>query len=343
MKKRISVNAALFNILMGLIVAAITGWNALFCGGVALALGFVPRQRNALYAGLNKEIWIERLMDGFYPNDAFLTESQDMSEFVDNDKINFAEIGADPDVLVNNTTYPVSIVGRTDTALEITLDYFDTVNTVVRNAEQKELVYNKIDSVQKGHKRSLQQSFSMRAAHAYAPAADAADLPVLVATGGDRGDGTKMLTWDDVITLMSEADQRDWDASPGSRILILNPKHQADLVKQDKALFKEFVDRQTGRVNNMYSFKMFPYSKTPIYNRTTGAKVAFGAAAAPTTDTISSVFYLKTEVMRAQGTIDMFSRLKDPEARGDIMGYQMRGIALPMRAKGRGAIYSPAV
>ncbi len=342
MKKNISVSASLFNILMGLIIAFITGWNPLLCAGVNFVLGFVPRPHLALYAGLNKEVWIERLMEGFYPDNSFLTEAEDMSEFVDNDKINFAEIGADPDVLTNNTTYPVAIVGRTDTALEITLDYWDTVNTVVRNAEQKELVYNKIDSVQKGHKRSLLNNFARRAAHAYSPASHAADTPVLAATGADRGDGTRMLTWNDIITLQATCDDLDWDSEPGSRILVLNTKHQADLIKEDKALYKEFVDRTTGRVNNMYTFKMYTYSKTPVFNKDTGVKAAFGAAPAAT-DAKASVLFLKTRVMRAQGTIDMFSRLKDPEARGDIMGYQMRGIALPLHAKGYGAIYSPAV
>ena len=46
--------------------------------------------------------------------------------------------------------------------------------------------------------------------------------------------------------------------------------------------------------------------------------------------------------MRALGTFDMFERLKDPEQKGDIINFQMRGIALPKRNKMIASIYSAA-
>ena len=49
-----------------------------------------------------------------------------MDEYVNNNVINLAEAGVDPDVLINNTTYPVPIQERTDTPLTLALDYFDT-------------------------------------------------------------------------------------------------------------------------------------------------------------------------------------------------------------------------
>jgi hypothetical protein len=36
----------------------------------------------------------------------------------------------------------------------------------------------------------------------------------------------------------------------------------------------------------------------------------------------------------------MFERLDDPEQKGDIINFQMRGLALPKRDKAIGAIYS---
>ena len=44
--------------------------------------------------------------------------------------------------------------------------------------------------------------------------------------------------------------------------------------------------------------------------------------------------------MRAQGTPDMFERLKDPEARGDVIGFQVRGLASSIRGRGMAAIYA---
>jgi len=39
----------------------------------------------------------------------------------------------------------------------------------------------------------------------------------------------------------------------------------------------------------------------------------------------------------------MFETLKDPKTRADIVGFQQRGLSMPIRNKGIGAIYAPAV
>ena len=67
------------------------------------------------------------------------------------------------------------------------------------------------------------------------------------------------------------------------------------------------------------------------------------AAAAAGTDAVASIAFHKDEVMRAQGSQDLFLREKDPETRSDIMGFQMRGLSVPIRNKGIAAIYSAAV
>lgn len=70
-------------------------------------------------AGLNKEIWIGQLKEKFYPDTSFLKHVRDMSELVEYDKINLAEAGLDPEVLINNTAYPIEVVERSDTPLSI--------------------------------------------------------------------------------------------------------------------------------------------------------------------------------------------------------------------------------
>ena len=89
---------------------------------------------------IEKQIWISMLMEGFYPNRTFLARSVDMTAMVEYNKINLAEAGVDPEVLVDNTTFPVPTASRSDTALELPLHTFDTKNTVVRNVEAMELL-----------------------------------------------------------------------------------------------------------------------------------------------------------------------------------------------------------
>lgn len=325
----------LVNTIVGASVATAAGFSPESGAIVANAISFIPLSRSVVSAKLTKEIWLSDIMEAFIPNRAFLSAASNMDQFVNNDKINLAEAGVDPNVLINNTTYPVPFAERTDTPLEIVLDVYDTEGTVIRNAEIVELAYDKRSSVIAGHKNALLNKFSQKAIHAYAPASNTGDTPV-IATSGAASNGFKMITFQDILDLKTAFDDMD---APEDRVLVLAPRHFNELAKQDLALMKAILQGENGV---LYGFKLFNFSKTPRYNKSTGAKVAFGAAPAPSTDTISSVAFCQAEVMRALGTFDMFDRLNDPEQKGDIINFQMRGIALPKRSKGISAIYSAA-
>ncbi len=324
-------------LLMSTAIATAMDWDLQTTAiGVGVGSFFVGGAgQNILYVGLSKEIWLPDLMEGFYQNTSFLSRTRDMSAFVDNDKINLAEAGVNPNVLINNTTYPIPVSQRADAHISLELDTYDTENTVIRNLEIAELSYDKRASILYGHKQALLHKFAQKAAHAYAPNANGEFTPILAASGDNNGTGVKRLTFEDVLALMVR--YNDIDLPTEGRILVLSPQHEADLILQDKQLYKAVMDSK-----NLFGFEVFVYSKLAKFNRTTGVKVAFGAAPAAT-DTISSLAYQANEVMRAQGSLDMFAELKTATERGDVLGFQMRALALPIRNKSMGAIYSPAI
>lgn len=330
-----NIEALVINSLVGVLIALLCGFNPyngaiganLFMLALALLKTFYTgkpiMQRGLLFAGLFKEIWIGKLMENFYPDGSFLLESEDMTAFVENNTINLADAGVDPVVLVNNTTYPVPLSERTDNPLALPLDYLDTVNTVVRNATAIQLAYNKLESVIRQHRMALAKTSVKKAAHAYGPTSNTDITPVLSIGGGSIID----------VIIDAESAYDALDVPADGRILVLCPAHKAALKKADKLLFKDvFGQKGSGE---LYSFKVYNTSVTPTYNA--GVKNAYGAVPAMG-DQKSSLFYSKYEVMRADGEYDMFSRLKDPEARGDIIGFQKRFIALPIRNKAIGAI-----
>lgn len=284
-------------------------------------------------AGILKEIWIDRICEGMIPDTSFLSDSVDMSEFVEYNKINLAEAGVDPTVLIDNTTYPVAMSTRADQPLELPLHTFDTENTIVRNIEKKELAYNKVESVTRAHRNALTKKMAAFAAHGWCPNKDGEYTPVLSSGGAVNKLGVKALTFEDL--LMMEARFRDMDVDMDTLIAVLNPMHYADLMAQDMKLYKEVI--ASGKI---FSFKLRSYSATATFDSTTGIKKAYGAAADPDKDTRSSLIYSSTEVMRAMGETDVFSTLNDPAARGDILGFQQRASFLPIRGKYIGAIYS---
>ena len=290
-------------------------------------------------SGLNKEIWLDELLEGFYADDSFLFECRDLSPFVDNDILNLAEAGVDPDVLVNNTTYPIPISERADTPLSLEIDTFDTENTMVRHADKAELSYDKLSSLVLGHKNSLRMKIMEKAIHAIAPAADGEFTPLLVATGADNGDGLKRLTWSDVRRLQKAFNNAEMPAE--GRIIVLSQQHQEDLEVEDVDRYNKVVDKGV-----ICGFKIYNLAdkRLPRYNRTTGAKVAFTAAAAPSTDVNATVAFQKNEVGRAMGSNQMFHAKaeNDPAHRRDVIGFAQRAMVLPLRNKGIAAIYSPA-
>ena len=281
---------------------------------------------------IEKQIWISMLMEGFYPNRTFLDRSVDMTAMVEYNKINLSEAGVDPEVLVDNTTFPVPTASRSDTPLELPLHTFDTKNTVVRNVEAMELAYDKMESVVRQHRNTLQAKTAAFAANNWAPQTNKELTPVRSTNGNPNKQGLKALSFQDILDM--DAWLRSKDIDPSTMVAVLNPYHLADLMAEDMKLYKEML---TG--NKIFGFDLYTFSQLPYYNASTGAKVAFGTAA-QNTDTQCSLFYCANEVMRADGDIDVFARYKDPEQRGDVIGFQKRFTALPIRNKYQAAIYS---
>lgn len=285
---------------------------------------------------LNKQVWLNQIKEGFYPDRNFLSKVLDFSGQVDNDIIHFPSAGIDPTVLINNTTYPISTVGRTDTDNQLVLDKFETENTLVRRPDAIEYSYDKLESVIRQHRATLQAATARKAAHAFAPSADTTDTPLVLTTGANAS-GRKRMTFDDLLTLKERFDAALVPLE--ERYLILHPSHVSDLLREDVKLFKELTDIKDGEPMRFAGFGCFQFPYMPTYQETEGEyqKVAFNGTQ---TDRFASVAFYRQEVMKADGEIYMYARYDDPEERGTIVGFDKRFIALPIRGKGIGAIIS---
>lgn len=288
---------------------------------------------------LNKQVWLSQIKNGFYPDRSFLEKVLDYSSFVENDSLHFASAGIDPKVLVNNTTYPIKIVGREDEDQEITLDKFETENTIVRRPDAIEYSYDKLESVIKQHRSVLQASTAKKAIHAFAPDSDTNDTPLVLTTGAATGT-RKRMTFEDLLTLKERFDNALVPLE--ERYIVLHPKHVTDLLMEDIKTFKELTDFKNGEPNRFAGFGIYEFPFMPTFNISgkTATKVKFGS---PGTEHFASVAFCKDEVMKADGEIYMYSRVDDPEERATIVGFDKRFIALPIRRKGIGAIVSDLV
>lgn len=287
---------------------------------------------------LNKEVWVSQVLEGFYPDDSFLKKVVDYSQFVENNKLHVASAGIDPKVLINNTTYPINVVGRDDDDNVITLDKFETENTLVRRPEALEYSYDKLESVIRQHRATLGKSVAMKAAHAFAPDKDTTDTPLVITTG-ETANGRKRLRLVDILTLKERFD--DAEIPLEDRYIVLHPKHVTDLLLEDTKLFKEITNIREGEPFKFAGFGFYSFSQMPVYRlvESSYTKVPFSAVKEET-DTFASIAFYAKEVMKADGDIYMYSTVDDPKERATIVGFDKRFVALSMRGKGIGAIIS---
>lgn len=284
-------------------------------------------------ATLEKEIWVNLLMENFYPDSSFLKYARDFSALVDYNAINMAEAGADPKVLVNNTTYPIKITQRVDKPLRIELDKFETENTLVRRPEAIEYSYDQLESVLMGHRNTLRAKTAMKAAHAYAPQEDSTYTPVIQTTGAAVS-GRKRLQIDDILLLKERYDNAMIPLE--GRYLVLNPSHVTDLILFDAKNLGNLTDLQNGKPKRFAGFNILQTASTPKYNSSL-QKIAFDGEEE---GNFCSFSFHSDEVMKADGDVFMYARENDPAERGTIVGFDKRFIALPIRNKGVGAIVS---
>lgn len=291
--------------------------------------------KQLMLAGVNQEIWIDALKENFYSKYPWLDGVEDWSEWVENNTINFAAVGTNPVILKNNASWPIVAAQRTDTALTVVLDTYDSTTTRVRNVEEIEAAPNKLESVIKQHRSSLLQEIVTECLWNYGPATAVAGA--VAVTGSNRGVviGTQSsvaatMLLDDIAAL----DER-WNAIEyaGDRALVLSPYHKRDLIKQDISLTKQFADQKKGEVMELYGIEIYSVGNTPLYTKTTLAKKAYGAGADNTNDCVASVAFSKSEVMKCMGDLEMFFREKatNPEQRSDEVGFQMRFKGVPQR------------
>ena len=213
---------------------------------------------------------------------------------------------------------------------------FDTENTVHINAIEVEESAEKRQSVIEGHRRSLQIKYARMAGYNWSPLKNTDTTPVNVVSTGEKStinNTYRAMTYEQLLKLETQANMMDMPTE--GRILLLHPWHAADLRNQDLEMYKSFFNG-----NMMFSFKIYITQMTPRYNGSTGERVAYDAPV-NATDAISSIFYYRDAVGRAKSDFDMYYRLADPEYRGDIIGFNMRGLALPITGKYLGAIVTP--
>ena len=339
------MSAVLINCLCGGLMASAAGFSpmsgAVGLNVLAAVVGNVA-PAGSLCAGVYTEVWtgelVKHLRRGLEAT--WLDGIPDNSSIVKNDIIHLIDVGVEPDVLINNTTYPIPLQALDDADIPIGLDKFQTKVTPITDDELYAISYDKMTRVKESHGNSINDSKFAKAAHAMCAASNGAKTPVLKTTGSrDPETGRIKLIPGDLIRLKKAMDKLGVP-STGRRLVLCND-HVNDLLEVDQKFKEQYnIDRNNGTVGRLYGFDIYEFANNPLYT-TAGVKKALGATAGTGEFQCSFAFYVQ-RVFKATGSTKMyFSEAgTDPEYQRNKINFRHYFICMPKKADAGAVIYS---
>lgn len=311
--------AVLFNAVMGATISAAMGFaplvGAVGMNAVGVLMGMAGPSASVLRAGVYTEVWTGELVKVLRSGleGTWLDGIPDQSSIVNNDVIHLVEVGVDPDVLINNMTYPIDLQALDDKDIAISLDKFQTKVTPITDDELHAISYDKMARVKESHGNAINDSKFTKAAHALCANENTKTTPVLKTSGEkDAETGRLRLTIDDLVRMKAAMDKLK--VPTAGRRLVLCPDHVNDLLLVSQNFREQYnIDRNTGRVGKLYGFDIYEYGNNPVYD-TSGQKKEVGAVAETGEFQCSFAFYVP-RVFKATGSTKMYysEAEKDPE------------------------------
>lgn len=329
--------ALLVNAIVGGLIALFVGvapWiGAVALNVIAIAVG-ACLPKGALRAGVFTEVWTGELVKALRGGleGSWLDGVPDQSTIVNNDVIHLVEVGVDPDVLINNTTYPIPSQALDDKDIAVKLDKFQTKVTPITDDELYAASYDKMARVKESHGNSINDSKFTKAAHALCAQENTAKTPVLKTTGErDAEKGRLRLTMADLVALKAAMDKLHVPAE--NRRLVLCSDHVNDLLLVSQTFREQYnIDRATGKVGKLYGFDVYEYANTPLYTQA-GKKKGLGVAAGAGEFNCSFAFYTP-RVFKATGSTKMYysEAATDPEYQRNKINFRHYFLCMPKKA-----------
>lgn len=255
----------------------------------------------------------------------------ELAELGEENVINLALETFEPEVLLNNTTYPIEVQNHTDGSKTITLDKYQTKATKISHDAAIGSSYDKVDSTTRRHRIKINSVKFKKAAHAMSPQTHSADTPVISLPA----DYTAQDVYDAIVKLKGFYDAQECPED-GRRLVLANAHYNKLL--EDRQLFANLlVDHNTGKVNGRIAgFKVYSYVSNPYFTAA-GAKKAWGEAVTGTDKQATFSFY-EGNVGKKEGTLTQYYDKPNTTTQAHLLNYRYYFITLPIRNKYIGAI-----
>lgn len=241
-----------------------------------------------------------------------------------------------PDILINNTTYPIALQAYTDSEVIIKLDKFQTKVVTLTDDQVMGASYDRIDNATRKTVQKLTSEKFSKAIHAIAPTVNTASTPVIATTGTADASGRLRLVYADLVNLKNQFDKIKTPLV--GRRLVLCADHYNDLLLDRANFGDQLVNYVRGQVAPVIAgFEIFQYEVMPVY--TAGTKKAYGAITVAGDKTASVAFLADNIAKKTGNTKQYFTAAKDnPTTQTNQLAYRHYFIAVPFRAEMIGGI-----
>jgi len=282
------------------------------------------------------------LQKNLFPANEYYKQSKNDSAFVNANSVQLPHAGTIPNVVVDRSSKGVP-AKRTDSPSEYTLHEFSTDPTWLQYSEALVVAYDKRMSILEEHIKTLNTAVANYMAAAWG---GSANVVVLRTTGASRAvsgvpSGTglrKRFTLADLQNVTKTFNEQEMPQE--GRFAVITPAFMDDMLQIAEVKSTDFNRVKPlveGSIGRFMGIDFYVRSKVNIFTAA-GAIRPYGSATTDATDCAGALFWHKDHVRRAEGSSQVFLKLKDPEFYGDVFSALVRAGGTAARLDGKGVI-----
>lgn len=264
---------------------------------------------------LQKEIWLDAIVDGLFADNSFLSKAYSADQFVTGGKtVHIPNAGTKPQAKVGPITRPQVATELTDSELTFDIREFYTTPLYIQDADKYELSYDKRESVVRRQRGALRDAVALEMLKAWTPT----DPKRVLSTTGDTAGKVKGLVRKDVLAAATLLNKEDIPQE-GRYLLLDATMHEQLLENLTEAQTQAFLacaDPAKGIVGKLYGFSVMMRSATG------GTAIAWH----------------EDYVCRALGACEVFAQESDPLYYGDVLSFLVRAGGSLMSKDGIGVL-----
>lgn len=290
---------------------------------------------------LEREIWEGTVQEKLVEDNSWLQAVSDVedSSIVNGRIVHIPQAGAPSKVEKNRQTLPAQVKQRKDAEVLYVIDEYTTDPIHISNADTKELSYDKRRSILDQDVENLSEEVAegMLTNFVVSPIGDNKELPkdhILFTTGdlvdasADGSTGKRKAESLNDLQTMRVFFKRKKAWTENQMFCLLSAAAEARLFPANSMLTATYMaavteeERRSGVMYKVQGWKIF--SRSSVYTLSPEKTFKAFGGIGEATDCEGSLFWNKTKVEKAFGTMETFDRERDPQYYGDIYSFLVR-------------------